>query len=54
MSKKSYDQRLRERWKRREEKEKFSRQGLGRFYDMSNMAGQLALILPFLFGKRNR
>ncbi len=52
MSKKSYDQRLKERWKRKQKRENI-------YYDMkgfslSDAYAATAFILPFLFGKRNR
>ena len=51
MAKKSYDQRLKERWKRREQKERYNRGDIDRFYDMRNMMSMVDVILPFLFRK---
>ena len=55
MAKKSYDQRLKERWLRKQQKDKDQLQSWRGFDKaMSKMSDMAALILPFLFGKRNR
>lgn len=55
MSKKSYDQRLNERWRRREQNDRNARLDIDEFYglrDLKNMA--TAWIMPFLFGIRRK
>lgn len=55
MSKKSYDQWLKERWKRKQEKEKpLLYNPKGGFPGLHDAYAATAFILPFLFGKRNR
>ena len=56
MAKKSYDQRLKERWRR---KQKHDHEKLQRFLSVDSLKmhdayAATAWIMPFLFGKRNR
>ncbi len=54
MARKSYDQRLKERWLRKQKKENYDRfPGLELSY-MRDRNHHLALILPLLLRKRNR
>lgn len=53
MSKKSYDQRLKERWKRKQ-KQEIHRDIRGGFPGLGDIYAATAVILPFLFGKRGR
>jgi len=57
MPKKSYDQRIKERWDRKEKKDKQSWEGnrlYGGFSNMSSIMGGMALILPLLFSRRKK
>ena len=55
MSRKSYDQRIKERWKQKQKREKHLLYNpKGGFPGLSDIYAATAFILPFLFGKRNR
>ncbi len=53
MSKKSYDQRLKERWKRKQ-KHKIIPDFTGGFPQLGDIYAATSFILPLLFRKRNR
>ena len=54
MSKKNYDQRLKERWKRKEQKEAYHHKDVTNYYGLKDMFNWTIPYLSFLFGKRNR
>ena len=54
MAKKSYDQRLKKRWLRKEQKNKYHRMAELDSYGLRDLGNWTMAILPFLFGKRNR
>lgn len=54
MGRKSYDQRLKERWKLRQKKADIRYDITKDFYKMEDLYAATAWIMPFLFGKRNR
>ncbi len=54
MAKKSYDKRLKQRWLRKEQKEKCHRKDVLDSYGLREIGNWTMAILPFLFGKRNR
>lgn len=54
MAKKSYDQRLKERWKRKQKRETPLSNLRGGFPGLADIYAATAFILPFLFGKRKK
>ncbi len=54
MSKKSYDQRLKERWKRKEQKEAYHHKNMTDYSGLKDMFNWTFAFLPFLFRKRKR
>lgn len=54
MSKKNYEQRLKERWKRKQQRDEYVYNLTGGFSNMRDVYAATAWIMPFLFGKRNR
>ena len=53
MARKSYDQRLKERWLRKQKKER-EILGISDFRLMANFYSAVSFLLPMLFRKRNR